>query len=42
GLGFLGLLTIGFPIVIGAVLCLVAGLAPGPMQPGGRDHSALA
>src|SRR3954451_21859957 len=27
GLGVIGLLTIGFPIVIGAVLCLIAGLA---------------
>jgi drug/metabolite transporter (DMT)-like permease len=27
GLGFIGLLTIGFPIVIGAVLCLLAALA---------------
>ena len=27
GLGFIGLLTIGFPIVIGAALCLLAALA---------------
>ena len=27
GLGVLGLLTIGFPVVVGGVLCLVAALA---------------
>ena len=45
GLGFLGLLTIGLPIVIGAVLCLVAALAPGESgsgRRGSRDGAALA
>lgn len=44
GLGFLGLLTIGFPIVVAGVLCLVAGTAPSrraAVPRGGRTGAAL-
>ena len=45
GLGVLGLLTIGFPIVVAGLCCLIAGLGPdrrGSEPRGDQDGAALA